>query len=344
MTEGSFEPARLRLARELFELSQVDLASRVGLSAAAIGQFEAGASRPSTNTVDALSGALKTPVAFFNQPITETHEGFFRSLRRTSIGHRRRARALAHLAHDIAATSERLCQAEAPVPRISVVDLHATRQQVEDVAADVRQTWKMPTGPVENVVSLLEQHGVLVIRMPLDTSDVDAFSLPFESQPVVVLGSDKADRARSRFDAAHELGHLVMHGNQIWGVKEVEQQANWFAAAFLMPAQDISAELPQRPDWAALFALKRRWQVSLGALLMRAKALGRMSDSQYLTAIKASSARGWRRVEPVPLGEPERTKHFGDVMRSAGGQKAAQLLPAEIASTLLQAASGCGQY
>lgn len=67
-----------------------------------------------------------------------------------------------------------------------------------------------------------------------------------------------------------------------------------------MPATDIYRELPRHADWPVLFDLKRRWQVSLAALLMRAKNLGRMSDSSYLTAVKALSTRGWRRVEPVP--------------------------------------------
>jgi Zn-dependent peptidase ImmA (M78 family) len=163
----------------------------------------------------------------------------------------------------------------------------------------------VPDGPVEDVVSLLENHGVVVIRLPLGSADVDAFSLPFADHPVVVLGSDKDDRARSRFDCAHELAHLVMHGELIWGVKEVEDQAHQFAAAFLMPAEQIRGELPTTVDWQRLFSLKQRWQTSLAALLMRAKRLGRMSEGTYLTAVKAASARGWRRREPVPLGPPE---------------------------------------
>jgi Zn-dependent peptidase ImmA (M78 family) len=70
------------------------------------------------------------------------------------------------------------------------------------------------------VVELLEDHGIVVIRLPLQIADVDAFSLPFPDHPVVVLGADKDDRARSRFDGAHELGHLVMHGEQVWDLKE----------------------------------------------------------------------------------------------------------------------------
>jgi Zn-dependent peptidase ImmA (M78 family) len=103
----------------------------------------------------------------------------------------------------------------------------------------------------------------VVIRLPLGSTDVDAFSLPFTHHPVVVLGTDKNDRARSRFDAAHELAHLVLHGEQIWGVKEVEKQTHTFAAAFLMPADEIAAQLPSTVDWARLFELKRHWHVSL---------------------------------------------------------------------------------
>jgi len=146
------------------------------------------------------------------------------------------------------------------------------------------------------------------MRLPLVTTEVDAFSLPFADHPVVVLSADKNDRARSRFDAAHELGHLVMHGDQVWGLREVETQAHWFAAAFLMPAPDIHDELPTKVDWPRLFELKKRWQVSLAALLLRAKSLGRINDAQYVTAVKTASARGWRRVEPVPLGAPEQPK------------------------------------
>jgi Zn-dependent peptidase ImmA (M78 family) len=116
----------------------------------------------------------------------------------------------------------------------------------------------------------------------------------------VVLATDKNDRARSRFDGAHELGHLVMHGEHVWGLKQVESQAHAFAAAFFMPDRDILDELPSCADWPSPTA-GGWWQVSLAALLPRAKNLGRMTDASYFTAVKALSARGWRRQEPIPI-------------------------------------------
>ena len=334
-----FQRARLRVARELAGLSQALLAERVQLTPAAISQFESGAARPSPETVATLSTTLDVPSGFFYQPVVETHEGFFRSLRRTAVADRRRARAIAHIAHDLAVSAAEVGQFPPnTVPQIPVPSLDAAEDEIERIAGQVRTMWSLPTGPIDNVVDLLERHGIVVIRLPLGGNDVDAFSLPFPDHPVVVLGADKNDRARSRFDAAHELAHLVMHGDHIWGVKEVEKQAHTFAAAFLMPAGEIAHQLPRNVDWARLFELKRYWQVSLAALLMRAKTLRRMNENTYLTAIKAASARGWRRVEPVPLGNPEQPCRLLNFLESTASRPARRQLPDNIVTAIVKAA------
>ena len=193
----------------------------------------------------------------------------------------------------------------------------------------------MPPGPVPNVVRVLEEHGVVVIRLALDSSDIDAFSVAFAHRPVVVLASNKSDRARSRFDAAHELGHLVLHGSEIWGTPDVEKQAHRFASALLMPRDPICSEMPNRVDWPTLFQLKRRWQVSLAALLMRARTLGRLSESEYLGAIKTASARGWRRVEPIPLGPPEEPQLLRAVLESPAKIALQRVLPSFVLDALM---------
>jgi Zn-dependent peptidase ImmA (M78 family)/DNA-binding XRE family transcriptional regulator len=335
MTTARFERERLRLARELAKLSQAQVAGKLGLTPAAVSQFESGAARPSSETVGRLSEVLKVPVGFFTRPVSETHEGFFRSLRRTSVADRRRARAIAHLAHDLAVEAARAGQLPRhSVPYLPVTKLDASREEIESIVAQVRAQWRIPTGPVANVVRLLEEHGVAVIRLPFGTIDVDAFSLPFSDHPVVVLGTDKSDRARSRFDAAHELGHLVMHGEQIWGVPQVEHQAHMFAAELLLPAAEIRDQLPRTADWPRLFALKQHWQVSLAALLMRARSLGVMSENTYLSAVKAASARGWRRQEPVPLGTPEEPARLRSFVESPAGQTVQAELPSALVTAI----------
>ena len=114
---------------------------------------------------------------------------------------------------------------------------------------------------------------------------VDAFSHWYGSRPMVFRNPAKNDRARSRFDAAHEAGHLVMHLDAEPGSRIIETQAHDFAAEFLMPSAEILAELPQRLDWEVLYALKRRWGTSLKAIVYRAHALGAFRDATYKRAM-----------------------------------------------------------
>lgn len=336
MAEATFMPDRLRVARELKMWNQNELARHVSMTPAAVGQFESGATRPAEDTLARLATALDVPVGFLTSEILETHEGFFRSTRRTPVKHRRRARALAHIAHDLACSCGSQEMPPVDLPQ-AAPDIEAERDEIEEIAADVRKAWGVPPGPIEDVVGLMEQHGIVVTRLPLDTGDVDAFSLPFHDRPVVVLGADKDDRARSRFDAAHELGHLIAHNERVWGLKAVEDQAHWFAAAFLMPRADIIDDLPSKGDWQTLFKLKQHWQVSLAALLMRAKSLETMDPASYLAAIKAASARGWRRREPVPLGPPEQPQLLCRLITEYRRKNACQNLPQHVVDDILKA-------
>lgn len=143
----------------------------------------------------------------------------------------------------------------------------------------------------------------LTTRMWLDK--VDAFCVPFHDRPIVALGADKGLRDRSRFDGAHELGHLIMHTADQVGSKTIETQAHQFAAAFLMPVDDIRDELPARADWPTLLKLKAKWHVSIAALLMRAKTLEVMDERTCNQAFKTMSARGWRKREPATSALPK---------------------------------------
>jgi Zn-dependent peptidase ImmA (M78 family)/transcriptional regulator with XRE-family HTH domain len=335
----SFEPSRLRLARELNGLSQLKLAGQLGLTAPALSQFESGATRPAHGTLQRLAEQLGVPLGFFTLPSAEVHEGFFRSLRRTAVSERRRARAIAHIARDVAVSPA----VRHGIPECSLLRLPITltgdRVEVEHIATETRRFLALPDGPAPSIVQLLEAHGIVVIRLSLNSADVDAFSLPFTDRPVVVLSANKNDRARSRFDASHELGHLVMHADLVWGLSSVEQQAHEFAAAFLMPEKDIRSELPKRVDWPLLFELKRKWQVSLAALLMRAKTLGVMSEANYVAALKAAAMRGWRRVEPVPLGIPEEPRLLTQLVAKLDVFKSDATLPATVIRELVSAGS-----
>lgn len=308
-----FDPNRLRLARQLKRLKRVELARLVDISPAAISQYESGKSRPRPSTLAELAMHLGMPVGFFAStgravPSLDTGHGFFRSLRRTTQLDRDAALAQAAVLADVVAVIEQhVVLPELDLPEDLAVEPGVSMEDIEGVAATVRHRWGLEEGPIKNVVRVLERHGVLVARLSL-ANDADAFSWPVPSRPLVILGTEKNDRARSRLDAAHELGHLVMHFSDPESANPImERQAFRFGAAFLMPAEPFADEFGgPRLDWNRLLQLKVRWEVSLAAMLYRARDLQLMTPASYEAAVKQMSRRGWRVQEPGDIGRPER--------------------------------------
>lgn len=304
------DPRRVRRARESHHLTQAELARRLAdaghpISPPALSQIERGVTKPSPETLAALSSELDHPLGFFvgrGGPVGEPEPGgFFRSLRSTPARERRGALGKAALVHDlVAAVEQHVRLPELNLPRLSAMS-------PAEAAISVRRSWGIPAGPVPHVVRELERHGIIVARLDRVGERVDAFSVNFPGRPVVMLGNDKGKRDRSRFDASHELGHLVMH-DQPSGDRSTENEAHAFAAEFLMPEQDIRGELrAERLDWRRLLDLKLRWACSISAIVRRARDLNVINDSQYTNFMKAISARGWRKDEPgdAELGPPE---------------------------------------
>lgn len=307
----AFDGDQLRVARELKRMTQAALARAAGeagrakLTAAAVSQFELGLAVPTTMTLAALATALEVDAEFLTTAAVDAEAelpAFFRSLRATSAQERKRARHQVQFVHRLAQVLNDIVGLPARslpcIPTDPYAEPRERAAAAEDAAAKVRKMLKLERGPVLDVIGCLEAHGVVCARLEFQEAKVDAFSVNFSDHPVAVLATDKAKWDRSRFDAAHELAHLVMHEDAA-GVAEAEKQADEFAAAFLMPASDIRAELPASADWRHLKALKAEWGVSIAALLRRAKTLEVMSDGAYVSATKVMSARGWRRHEPV---------------------------------------------
>jgi Zn-dependent peptidase ImmA (M78 family)/DNA-binding XRE family transcriptional regulator len=307
-----FDAARLKLARQARGLLKSQLAELVHVSPAAIGQFESGTAKPSANTLAQLALTLAFPVEFFaytgeQAQVPAISDTFFRSLRSARQSERQQAVAHAALVWEVVRKlEERVLLPEVDLPP----DLHVTGatpdDEIEEIATEVRQRWQLKQGPVPHMIRLLELHGIVVTRYRTGSERLDAFSCLFPERPVVVLGDDKGQFDRSRFDGGHELGHLVMHPDPQPGDRVLENQAHRFAAAFLMPRAQILDALPRgRVDWMEMVTLKRTWGVAIQALLYRARTLGTLDENAYTNAMKVMSRRGWRRNEPGYLGPPE---------------------------------------
>lgn len=304
-----FDGARLTLARQLAGLRKNELASRIDKSATAVTGWEAGAKRPTPATIAQLSLSLSVDPGFFavgsKELVADGVTPHFRSLRSTTQLVRDQAFAYGKLAADVADELER--HVEFPKPDVPLVAEAADDEDdgPEQAARELRRQWNIPDGPITHLIRLAEHHGVLVVFSPAGAASVDAYSFNARSRPVVVLNPVKRDYYRQRFDVAHELGHLVMHGDAEPGGRVVENQAHRFAAELLMPAAEIRDHLPTTmgaSTWRALGQLKEKWGASMQAVLHRARWLGQLSDVSYRNAMTAVSARGWRRSEPGRVG------------------------------------------
>lgn len=286
------------------------------ITAAALSQIEAGKVTPSKQTLRELAEALEVPVGYFFAqwrgalPEEQPPVSYFRDLRSTPARERRRALAFALLLNDLVSAIEhhvRLPQLRVPsLP----IEMNAKEVEIEAVADEVRTQWDLGLQPVQHVIREVERHGIPVARLSIGHRQVDAFSVAFDRRPVVILTDDKSNYVRSRFDAAHELGHLVMHRSRGEPDRTLETQAHKFASSFLFPRTAALDELPRRLDgqgWSLLAQLKRRWGMSMGALLRRARDLRVLSEGDCRNAMKLMSARGWRTQEPGDreMGIPE---------------------------------------
>lgn len=314
MSAAPLDPRRLTLARWAAELTKRELAERAGVSPASISQYESGKTSPSSPVAARLALACGVPFAYLHRSPERrrpdlTSRSFFRSLRSTPQRERDRADALAEHVLDVVDVIERRVSLPAVnVPQISPGT--GSRTEIEDVAAEVRAEWQVPHGPIANVVRLLEANGVVVARLMSNGRKLDAFSRWFGDRPLVVLWADKGDKARSRFDAAHELGHLVMHSDADQSNQTQEREANMFASAFLMPAALVSGDLvrvsPTNSGWSDVRERRARWGVSASALLYRSRELGALPESAFRRAMQNYARHGLREVDGRELGAPER--------------------------------------
>lgn len=323
-TSVDFDGRRLSLARRLRRLQRTTLAAKTSVSAAAITQFERGDSRPTKVVVSELALALGVPPEFFQRgreiervPASSAH---FRSLRATPAIARDQALAFAEVALAVVDVIEQYVDFPVITDIIDPVEDEPSHDRIAELAAQTRAKLGLQAGPVPNVVRLMEAHGMVVLRLPDDVDrKVDAFSTDVGTRPLVLLSPSKHDKARSRFDAAHELGHLVMHHEVEPGSKIIEDQAQRFAAEFLAPSVELVHEIPTRVDWEALLKLKAKWGVSLKSLIYRAHDREIWGDYTYRNASKQLAMQGF--PEPGPLGLPESPSLLGraaSLLRDAG--------------------------
>lgn len=295
------EPTRLNLARRLGGLSSREVASRVGVSPSLVTLWERG-DREVGGHLRTLAEVLEQPVEFFlGPPVSVTSAAH--------VSFRKRSDTRKAVRDEAAATIDFVASVLEPViaTHFDKLPAHCVPNLAEfspSVAAEIlRCEWNLEDAPLRNVVHQLEARGVRVFWTTSKERSLSAFCKWMSTGPFMVLTDCQGDGCRSRFNACHELGHLVLHQDIdfdcVEDPRKLEREADEFASAFLLPSESFLEDCPRVVDFEELLELKVDWGVSVQAMIRRMYDLQVISRWQYESAFKEMSMRGWRsRPEP----------------------------------------------
>ncbi|MFC8447717.1 helix-turn-helix domain-containing protein [Kitasatospora sp. NPDC057223] len=312
--------SRLVLARKRRGMTVTRLSQLAGITTRRLGDFENGKAKPSPASLTALVGALDFPESFFHaDEVADLPPDAvsFRAPSKMTASQRDIALSNGRLARQLqgwigdrfrlldpdlpSLTTFSRCRTDSPADIPMPGQTAEGTPPAEEAANLVRARWGLGHTPIANMLHLLEAHGTRVFSLSRDCADVDAFSFWSLGTPFVLLNTSKTAE-RSRFDAAHELGHLVLHGEeQIPHGPDAEAEAHRFAAALLMPAADVFARAPKNASIEWILTAKRHWRVAAMALAHRLHELGLTTDWQYRTHCVDLGRLGYRKDEPRGL-------------------------------------------
>lgn len=315
MTVGTpgFVSDRLTEAREALGLTKVALSELIDVTPTAVSQYETGTS-PRPEVLDQISQKLGFPRTFFLRPVVADDEVspiFWRSNATATKIARQRGLQRLKWSKEITCYLTQFFEfpkVDFPEELFSQSDFRElTTEDIERIADKLRQFWGFGQGPVPDLLLELENSGAVTSRINMAAETLDAFSQWSNGigTPFVILGKDRASAVRSRFDAAHELGHLLLHRgvdrkriNSKEDFKLIEKQAHQFAAAFLLPAKAFADEL-WTPSLDGFLALKERWRVSISMMVMRCEDIGITEKEETQRLYINYNRRGWRTEEPL---------------------------------------------
>jgi Zn-dependent peptidase ImmA (M78 family)/DNA-binding XRE family transcriptional regulator len=302
MGANGFVGERLQLAREFRGLTQILLGKKVAASPTLISLLERNKKTedPADDLVLAFAEVLGFEKPFFYKPLDDPfkeEECNFRHRRTAPEKIKSRVRAHATLLGEVVAKlSTQFKFPDFNVPVMSASDIAG----IERAAEGCRERWGIGLdSPIMHVGRVLEHAGVPIITGIVEAKKIDAFSRKGKTT-LIFLNQYIQSSSRWAFDLGHECGHLVLHSGVQTGSKTTESEADRFASAFLLPERAFRREfgMAKRLSWPHVFELKRRWRVSVAAIVRRAYDLGLIQPSAYRHACQYISLKKWNHGEP----------------------------------------------
>lgn len=327
-------PIRIREARISRGLSLSELAEIIGVTKQAVSKYELGTLNVNSSTLIKISEALDFPINFFFKIKESEDENykktpvFYRSIS-TPKKIKDTLEQKIEFVHEIMNVLRKYID----FPKVDMLneDIDVSNgfldnETIENIALKLREYWGLGTGPIKNLTNLLLKKGFVISRVELDTFKVDAYSRCIQGIPYIILGSDKDTAVRARFSLAHELGHIILHQHLEEedlkkNHKQIEEEANRFASAFLMPAESFSKDI-YSTSLDDFLILKPKWKVSIGAMIRRCYDLNLITDIQYSNMNRYLNMKKWKIREPlddkIEFERPNMIKEAFDILIENG--------------------------
>lgn len=315
MAIENFNGERLKAARTIRCLSSTELAKLIGVSKQAIWQFESeGKVQPKPENLFILAQKLNFPTSFFlenNWQDISVGNCFYRAGSSITKKQKEAQKELNIIRGKMYSFLDEYIE----FPVLNLFQLskeeHLNDKSIENFSEDVRKYYHMEDLPIGNMINFMENNGILLSQFLLPDVKFDAVSQPVcvgGSKPIAITPYNAAISSfvRIQFTLAHELGHwLLGHMNSDEDslsnedYKDNEHDANLFASSFLLPREAFLKDLPANPNLYAFVELKKKWRVSIQAMVYRAHYLDRINYNQYQYLMKQISRNGWRTHEPL---------------------------------------------
>lgn len=313
----NFQPERLTQARESLGMTKVALSRLIDVSNATISKWESGKQLPEERHLKSASDLFKVPMHWFlKQPERDNATPFFF---RSQAATTKTARTIAKIQLKWAIEITKILQKRVDFPTVDLPlftesnVLNIDDKEIIEAAKECRTRWGVGDSPIHDVLLIMENAGIICVRGELGHTKMDGVShWGTDDRPYVFISSDKANGIRNRFDATHELGHIILHSkvseeDYKKHYKEIERQANLFAGVFLLPETSFAQDIVL-PTLDGFLSIKSRWKVSIAAMIMRSHQLDIIDDADKLRLYKSRSSRGWATKEPYDDIPPEQPR------------------------------------
>lgn len=303
MSANRLNPKMITVARESRGLTQLELAEMLSLSTSQMSRIEQDFTEVGEQHLKALTTVLNYPESFFYQEGENLPPAL--ALRKRNKVAQKVLLPIEAQVNIYRLNIEKLLKAMGDTNfQLPVLDIEKLGSPAE-AARRLRKMWKIEKGAIQNLTQVLEENGFYLIAFDFNTERVDGMSIIANGASPVILSNKRSLGDRQRFTLAYELGHLVMHlqTNPSF-TRDISREANEFAAEFLMPEKDIKADFKDGVTINLLADLKRKWKVSMQALLYRANDIGIITDNQKRYLVNQFNSMNIRRREPAELDIP----------------------------------------